>query len=98
MFLKLFKLNLTLFITLFTCFLKDRCWSIIIHKYLTCVTNLIASPLNIISGFTEFCFHTVKYVHTVLLTLRDKQDSFNQSETFTIVDDSLLAASSLVLA
>ncbi len=43
-------------------------------------------------------FRAVKYMQTILLTLRDKQDLFNQSKTSSIAVVSLLATSSLVLA
>ncbi len=38
------------------------------------------------SGFTELCFWAVKYMQSVLFTLRDKQDLFNQSKTSAIAD------------
>ncbi len=42
------------------------------------------------SGFTELCFWAVKYMQSVLFTLRDKQDLFNQSKTSAIADVSFL--------
>ena len=67
MLLKLFRVHLLT--TLLTCFLKDRFVSVM-HRYLTCVTDVMTSSLIKMSGLTELLILAVKCMQTGLLTLR----------------------------
>ncbi len=81
-----------------TNFLKDRLGSVIVPRHLTRVTDVMTSPLIRMLGLSELLIFTVKYMQTVLLTLRVKHELSSQSDTMLIAAVSLAAACSLDLA
>ena len=83
--------------TLLTCFFERHVCINYNTEYL-CVTDVITSPFIKMSGFTELFILTVKYMQTVLFTLRVKHESADQSGTLLIAAVSLAAACTLVFA
>ena len=63
-------------------------------RYLTCVADVMTSPLIKMPGLTVLLIITVRYIQTVLLTLRVKQELASQSDTLFIAAVSLAAACS----
>ena len=94
---KFARLNFIVFVTFFTCFLKVRCESSVIPRYLNSDTTCILLPLTTMSGSGSVELRE-KNIHTVLFVFKCKHELLNQSDTWTIASFSLSAASCLFSA